>query len=272
MIVPLITGLGIVSSIGNNVGALTASLHEMRHGIRPWEPGSGEFTSVRVAGLVQGFDVGSHNPAAWRWPEEFPLDPVEFRAMPPHGVYALAAVHQALAEAGLAREDLGDGTTGLACASGGSARQLFHHLKKMEESGWRRIHPHAIVSTIAGSLNFHLGALLGIRGASCGFTSACASGSHALGYACDEIRLGRQQRMIVVAAEDLDMENVLPFGGMGALSGNTEPGLASRPFDCARDGFVPTGGSVGDGSRDMRFGASAWRLGSSHHRRMGAGL
>jgi 3-oxoacyl-(acyl-carrier-protein) synthase len=101
-----------------------------------------------------------------------------------------------------------------------------------------------VISSIGGVLNFHLGALLGIRGASCGFVSACSSGSHALGFALDEIRLGRQQRMIVIAAEDLNAESALPFAGMGALSAESDPALASRPFDRGRDGFVPTGGAV----------------------------
>jgi 3-oxoacyl-(acyl-carrier-protein) synthase len=74
---------------------------------------------------------------------------------------------------------------------------LHHHLNEMERNLWRRVHPHAVLSSVSGSLNFHLGAHLGIRGSSCGFVSACSSGSHALGYALDEIRLGRQTRMLV---------------------------------------------------------------------------
>jgi 3-oxoacyl-[acyl-carrier-protein] synthase I len=159
-------------------------------------------------------------------------------------VYAFCALQQALTEAGLSEEMLRDGRTGLYCASGGSARLMHQHLAKMEAAGWNRTHPHCVISSVAGALNFHLGAQLGIRGASCGFISACASGSHALGFALDEIRLGRQDRMIVVAAEDLNVESVLPFTGMGALSLNDGPGMASRPFDRKRDGFVATGGAV----------------------------
>jgi 3-oxoacyl-(acyl-carrier-protein) synthase len=172
------------------------------------------------------------------------MDASAVRSMPPHGVYAMAAVQQAMREAQLSEEELGDGTTGLYCASAGSPRMLHHHLKKLEASGWKRAHPHGVVSSVAGALNFHLAARLGIRGTSCGFVSACSSGSHALGFAMDEIRLGRQQRMIVIAAEDLTAESTLPFTGMGALSQSSDPVLASRPFDRGRDGFVPTGGAV----------------------------
>ena len=241
---PVITGLGFVSSIGHSRADVIRAVRELRHGIAPWQPVPGIELPTKVAGILRGFDVSDANPAAWTWPAEFDLDPAVVRPMPPSGVYALAAVRQALAEAVLAGEDLSDGSTGLYCASGGSPRLQYQHFIKLNASGWRRAHPHAIVSSVAGALNFHLGAALSIRGACCGFSSACASGSHALGFAFDEIRLGRQKRMIVVAAEDLNAESALPFTGMGALSENPDPDSASRPFDRHRDGFVPTGGAV----------------------------
>jgi 3-oxoacyl-(acyl-carrier-protein) synthase len=101
-----------------------------------------------------------------------------------------------------------------------------------------------IVSSIAGTLNFNLAAHYKIAGAVCGFVSACASSSHALGYAMDEIRLGRQQRMLVVGAEDMTAESIVSFSSLRALSNNPDPATASRPFDCRRDGFVGTGGAV----------------------------
>jgi 3-oxoacyl-(acyl-carrier-protein) synthase len=101
-----------------------------------------------------------------------------------------------------------------------------------------------IVSSIAGTLNFNLAAHYRISGAVCGFVSACASSSHALGYAMDEIRLGRQHRMLVVGAEDMSDESILPFASLRALSTNPDPASASRLFDRRRDGFVGTGGAV----------------------------
>jgi 3-oxoacyl-(acyl-carrier-protein) synthase len=101
-----------------------------------------------------------------------------------------------------------------------------------------------VVSSIAGTLNFNLAAHHHITGPVTGFVSACASSTHALGYALDEIRLGRQQRMLVVGAEELNAETVLPFAAMRALSTNPDPATASRPFDRARDGFVGTGGAA----------------------------
>src|SRR5206468_4367446 len=83
-----------------------------------------------------------------------------------------------------------------------------------------------------------------IFGASCGFSSARASSAHALGYAFDDIALGRQQRMFIVGAEDGNVDAILPFAGMRTLSLQSDPNLASRPFDAARDGFVGTGGAT----------------------------
>jgi len=240
----VITGLGFVTSIGHSRSAVSEALRSLTHGLAPWSAVAGADLTTKLAGVLRGFEVGSANPAAWSWPREFALDVSVARVMPPHGVYALAALQQALGEAQLPPGALGDGATGLYCASAGSPRTLHQHLSKLEASGWRRGHPHAVISSIAGALNFHLGALLGIRGASCGFVSACSSGSHALGFGMDEIRLGRQERMIVVAAEDLNAESALPFSGMGALSRASDPVLGSRPFDRGRDGFVPTGGAV----------------------------
>ena len=240
----VISGCGFVTSIGHSRAAVSEAMRALGHGLAPWVAVPGMDVAVKVAGLLRGFEVSASNPAAWSWPGEFAMDASVVRAMPPHGVYALAALQQAMGEARLSPGLLGDGTTGLFCASGGSPRMLHQHLGKLEASGWRRAHPHAVISSVAGALNFHLAALLGIRGASCGFVSACSSGSHALGFAMDEIRLGRQRRMIVIAAEDLNVESALPFAGMGALSPATDPALASRPFDRGRDGFVPTGGAV----------------------------
>jgi 3-oxoacyl-[acyl-carrier-protein] synthase-1 len=93
-------------------------------------------------------------------------------------------------------------------------------------------------------LNFNLTAAFKILGASCGFSSACASSAHAMGYAFDDLTLGRQKRMFIVGAEDGNADAILPFAGMRTLSLQTDPALASRPFDAARDGFVGTGGAT----------------------------
>ncbi|MDP2139105.1 MAG: beta-ketoacyl-[acyl-carrier-protein] synthase family protein [Candidatus Didemnitutus sp.] len=241
---PVITGLGFITSIGQDRSTVVRSLREMTHGFEPVEFFGNPKLPVKVAGTVKGFNFPTPNWRDWTWPEQFSVDRELLRGLAPHGVYALCALQQALADAGLEADQLTDGTTGLFCASAGSPLLLGHFLDQMHATRGERGNPMGIVSSIAGTLNFNLAAHYRISGAVCGFVSACASSSHALGYAMDEIRLGRQQRMLVVGAEDMNAESIVSFSSLRALSGNPDPATASRPFDRKRDGFVGTGGSV----------------------------
>lgn len=241
---PVITGLGFVTSIGLGRAAVSASLRELRHGFERVEFLGNPNLPVKVAGTVKGFSFPTANWRDWTWPEQYRVDRDLVRGLAPHGVYAFCAVEQALAEAGLERDQLIDGRTGLFCASAGSPMMVGHHLNQMYAVRGERGNPMSVVSSIAGTLNFNLAAHFHIAGAVCGFVSACASSSHALGYAMDEIRLGRQDRMLVVGAEDMGAESILPFAALRALSVNPDPDTASRPFDRRRDGFVGTGGAV----------------------------
>jgi len=241
----LITGLGFITSIGNDAATVSASLRAGRTGVTTLNlhPNNSELP-VKVAAPVRDFSVDSTSWRDWTWPERYDLPRETLRGLAPHGVYAFCAVEQALADAGLSRTDLGGGATGLFCASAGSAMMLHHNLAHARENDFQRGNPMGVVSSIAGTLNFNLAAHYGVTGAVAGFVSACASSSHAIGYAMDEIRLGRQERMIVVGAEELNADTILPFAPMRALSLNPDPASASRPFDTARDGFVGTGGAV----------------------------
>lgn len=241
---PVITGLGFITSIGNDRAAVLRSLREQRHGLEPVEFLGNPALPIRVAGTVKEFVTESPSWRDWRYPARYELSRDVLRGLSPHGLYALCAVEQALADARLAAPDLQDGETGLYCASAGSAFLLHHHLAQMHAVRGERGNPLGVVSSIAGTLNFNLAAHYRIRGAVGGFAAACASSSHALGCAVDEIRLGRQQRMLVVGAEEVNAESVLPFAAMRALSVQADPALASRPFDRARDGFVASGGAV----------------------------
>ncbi|MBS0478866.1 MAG: beta-ketoacyl-[acyl-carrier-protein] synthase family protein [Verrucomicrobia bacterium] len=241
---PVITGLGFITSIGNDRAAVLRSLRELRHGFEPVRFFDNPNIAVKVAGTVKGFEFPTPSWRDWRWPERFTVDRELVRGLAPHGVYAVCAVEQALSDAGLTAAELAGGGTGLFCASAGSPLLMGHFMQQMNEARGERGNPLGIVSSIAGTLNFNLAAHYKISGAVCGFVSACASSSHALGYAMDEIRLGRQQRMLVVGAEDMTAESIVPFAGMRALSTNPDPATASRPFDRKRDGFVGTGGAV----------------------------
>ena len=240
----VITGLGFVTSIGNDRASVSTSLREGRHGMAPYDFNGAPHAAIKVAAPVRGFDVDSPSWRDWTWPAQYDIPRETLRGLAPHGVYAFCALEQAIRDAGLNAAEVADGETGLFCASAGSAFLLHHYVAQGLASNFERGHPMGVVSAIAGTLNFNLAAHYHITGPVTGFVSACASSSHALGYALDEIRLGRQQRMLVVGAEELNAETVLPFAAMRALSTNANPDTASRPFDCGRDGFVGTGGAV----------------------------
>ena len=241
---PVITGLGFITSIGNDRASVVRSLRELRHGFEPYVFLNNPDLAVKVAGTVKGFSFPTPNWRDWRWPGNFVVDRELVRGLAPHGVFALCALQEALADAGLTPAELAGGETGLFCASAGSPFMLSNFVDQMRATRGERGNPMGIVSSIAGTLNFNLAAFYRISGAVCGFVSACASSSHALGYAMDEIRLGRQTRMLVVGGEDMTTESILPFASLRALSNNPDPGTASRPFDRRRDGFVGTGGAV----------------------------
>lgn len=242
---PVVTGVGFITPIGNDRASVERSLREGRHGIGPVEFLGNPELPVKVAGIVRGFEVDSPSWRDWSWPGRYDIPKEVLRGLAPHGLYAICAVEQALAEAGLGPPDVAeDPATGLYCASAGSAMLLHHNLAQMRAVRGARGNPMGVVSSIAGTLNFNLAAHYRITGTVCGFVSACASSSHALGYAVDDLRLGRIRRAIVVGAEEMNADSVLPFAHMRALSKQSDGRKASRPFDVERDGFVGAGGAV----------------------------
>ncbi len=240
----VVTGLGFVTSIGNDAATVSSSLRGLRSGIERFDFLPDTNLPIKVAGTLKGFDTSTVQWAGWRWPEGYAFNRDLLRGLPPHGLFALCATEQLVRDARLTDADLRTEDTALFCASAGSPRLLRAMLNQIHDSQGQRIPPMGVVSTIAGTLNFNLAAHLGIRGAVAGFVSACASGSQAVGYAYDEIALGRHRRVLVVGGEDLSFDSILPFHGMRALSRNADPAAASRPFDRARDGFVGTGGAA----------------------------
>jgi len=239
-----ITGIGLVTSIGNDVAAVSKNLRELRHGFEVYAAFQKPDVPVKVVGTIKGYETDSYDCEDWRYPSRFAVKREILRGMAPHGLYAYCAMLDAIADARLTPPDISNRDTGLYAASGGSPHLLGHYLHRMNTLGVMRCSPLGIVASIAGTVNFNLVSHFKIKGASCGFASACASSSHAVGFAFDEITLGRQKRMFVVGAEDGNVESILPFAGMRALSLQANPDLASRPFDIGRDGFVGTGGAA----------------------------
>jgi 3-oxoacyl-[acyl-carrier-protein] synthase-1 len=239
-----ITGVGFITSIGNDSIAVSESLRELRHGMIPYPPFQKPDVPVKVAAPIRDFTTDTTDAEDWIFPARYSIRRETLRGMAPHGVYAYCAMQQAVEDAKLTEADWSNRDTGLYAASAGSPFLLGHHLERMRKMGVMRCPPLGIVASISGTVNFNLVSQFKIKGASTGFSSACASSAHALGFAYDEIALGRQKRMFVIGAEDGNVESILPFAGMRALSLQTDPSIASRPFDVARDGFVGTGGAT----------------------------
>ncbi len=239
-----LTGLGFITSIGNHAAAVGESLRALRHGIVRYPPFDKPEVPVKVAAPVREFQTDAEDPEDWTLPARYRVRREVLRSMGPGSLYAWCAMQQAVADAKLAEADVSDDATGLYAASAGSPGILTRHVNRMHQQGVMRCPPLGIVASIAGTVQFNLVAHFKIKGASTGFSSACAASSHAAGFAYDEIALGRQRRMFVVGAEDGNVETILPFAGMRALSLNPDPDTASRPFDVARDGFVGTGGAT----------------------------
>ncbi len=239
-----VTGLGFVCSIGNDGETVADNLRNLRHGIEEFAPFQ-ETPGCRVflAGTIKGMDTRAEDPQEWVFPERYRLPRAQLNGMSPHVFYAYRAVFDALEDAGLSRDEISGPGTGLYSASSGSASTLYRQVRRMYERGVGRCSPHGIVRSVAGAVNFNLSPIFKIRGSSCGFNSACSSSAHALGAAFEELAAGRQERIVVVGAEDGDLESILPFAGMRALATTRDPDRASLPFDRARGGFVGSGGA-----------------------------
>ena len=240
----VVTGLGFISSIGNNRAVVLESLREGRCGIEVMPELAAANDRVKLAGTVKGFSFPTTDQLDWTFPESVQLTRPQLRTMVPHAVFAVAAMEEALRDANLDASLVSTPQTGLYCASAGSSWMIHEALNSVLTRGPARTSAPTVVTGMPNSLHLNLTAKFAIKGASVGFSSACASSAHALGSACDLIRMGRQKIMFVVGAEDCHPCNILPFASLRALSAQSDPALAPRPFDVNRDGFLVTGGSA----------------------------
>ena len=241
----VVTGLGFISSIGNNRAAVTESLREGRSGIEFVPELAAANDRVKLAGTVKGFEFPTSDPLDWTFPEHVKLNRAQLRTMVPNAVFAYASMQEAIADARLEPAQVSDPLTGMYCASAGSPWLTYLAMDSVIKRGPARTSAPMVITGMPNSLHLNLTALFAIKGATLAFNSACASSSHALGHACDMIRMGRQKTMFVVGAEDAQfLHTVLPFASLRALSSQSDPALAPRPFDAGRDGFITTGGGV----------------------------
>ena len=239
-----ITDVGFITSIGNEYNVVRESLQSMKTGIDLHPELQRKDSPVKVAGTLKGFDTSEMDPEDWIYPDTYQIRREVLRSFSPHVLYAWCAMQQAIHTSGLQTQHISNKHTGIYTASGGSMSTIYQHLHRMNLKGVMACNPLGIIASISGTLSFNLVSAHKIHGFSCGQASACASSGHSLGFAFDDVRLGRQKRMFVVGAEDCDYHSIVPFCGMRALSLDSNPNTASPPFDKTRQGFVSTGGGT----------------------------
>ncbi|GGA15567.1 beta-ketoacyl-ACP synthase I [Neptunicoccus cionae] len=229
----VVTGLGIVSSIGNNAEEVTASLKAGKSGI----VAAPEYTERGFRSQVHGkvdIDVSEH------------IDKRALRFMGPGSAYAHIAMQQAIADAGLDEDAISNIRTGLIAGSGGpSTSAMFTaHQTVLEKGAPKRIGPFAVPKCMGSTVSANLATAFKIKGINYSITSACSTSLHCIGSASEQIMMGKQDIMFAGGGEELDWTLSCLFDAMGAMSSkyNDTPELASRAFDADRDGFVIGGG------------------------------
>jgi len=229
----VVTGMGIVSSIGNNTEEVTASLREAKSGISRAE----EYAELGFRCQVHGapkIDVEAL---------------VDRRAMRFHGrgtAWNHIAMDQAIADAGLSEEEISNDRTGIIMGSGGpSTRTIVDSADITREKGPKRVGPFAVLKAMSSTASATLATFFKIKGINYSISSACATSNHCIGNAFEMIQYGKQDRMFAGGCEDLDWTLSVLFDAMGAMSTkyNDRPATASRAYDKNRDGFVIAGGA-----------------------------
>ena len=229
----VVTGLGVVSSIGNNADAVTASLREARSGI---------VAAPEYAEL--GFRCQVHGKPEIDW--ESMVDRRAARFLAPGTAYGHVAFEQALADSGLEAAQVSDPRTGLIVGSGGaSTRAIVNAADITREKGPKRIGPFAVPKAMSSGPSAVLATWFEIKGINYSISSACATSTHCIGAAAEQIQLGKQDIMFAGGVEELDWTLSNMFDAMGAMSSgfNDRPAVASRAYDRDRDGFVIAGGA-----------------------------
>ncbi|HJV41318.1 beta-ketoacyl-ACP synthase I [Caulobacter sp.] len=229
----VVTGLGIVSSIGNNANEVLASLREAKSGV---------VAAPEYAEL--GFRCQVHAAPQIEW--EPLVDRRAARFLAPGTAYAHIAMEQAIADSGLGESDISNERTGLIVGSGGpSTRVIVEAAATTREKGPKRIGPFAVPKAMSSGPSAVLSTWFKIRGINYSISSACATSAHCIGAGAEQIQMGKQDIIFAGGCEELDWTLSNLFDAMGAMSSNfnDRPAVASRAYDKDRDGFVIAGGA-----------------------------
>ncbi len=228
----VITGLGIVSCLGNDKDTVSANLRATRSGIR--------FNQAYADMGLRSQVSGSVNLNL----EEL-IDRKIMRFMADAAAYAYLSMEQAIKDSGLTPEQVSNPRTGLIAGSGGaSTLNQIEAIDILRDKGVKRIGPYRVTRTMGSTVSACLATPFQIKGASYSISSACATSAHCIGQAMEQIQMGKQDIIFAGGGEEENWSQSCLFDAMGALSTqyNATPEKASRAYDAKRDGFVIAGG------------------------------
>ena len=229
----VITGMGIVSSLGSNKSEVLKSLKSTKSGIVFSEKYSEMGLKSHVHGAIAEVDTSDV------------IDRKMLRFMADAAIFNAIALHEAIKESGLSEEMISNERTGLIMGSGGASNQnIVEAADILREKGIKRVGPYRVPRTMGSTTSACLSTLFKIKGINYSISSACSTSAHCIGNAMEQIQLGKQDVVFAGGGEELDWSLTMLFDAMGALSSkyNDTPDKASRAFDTERDGFVISGG------------------------------
>ncbi len=229
----VVTGMGIVSSLGNNKSEVLESLREGRSGITYQPEYAERGLRSHVAGSIKNLNL-----------EEL-IDRKLLRFMAKGHAYAWLAMQEAIADAALPEEIVSNVRTGLIVGAGGASHEsILEGIDTLREKGVRRVGPYMVTKAMASGVSACLATGAKIKGVNYGISSACSTSAHCIGAGVEQIQLGKQDVVFAGGAEEEHWTLSFMFDAMGALSSkyNETPDKASRTYDANRDGFVISGG------------------------------
>ncbi len=229
----VVTGLGIVSSLGNNKAEVKDSLYHGRSGITFQQEYADRGLRSNVAGSIKNLDI------------EALIDRKLLRFMAKGHAYAWLAMQEAIADAKLPEEMVSNVRTGLIVGAGGtSTESMLEATNTLAEKGIRRVGPYMVIKTMSSGIAACLATGAKIKGVNYGISSACSTSAHCIGAGVEQIQLGKQDIIFAGGGEEEHWTMSFLFDAMGALSSkyNETPDKASRTYDADRDGFVISGG------------------------------
>ena len=232
----VITGMGIVSCLGNDRASVTNSLRNSVSGIGARQDFAEMGLKCNVGGSID-LDIKDH------------IDRKILRFMGPAAAYGYIATDRAIADAGLTEDMVSNLRTGLVMGSGGISGEMFEEaLDVMRDRGIKRAGPYRVTQIMASTVSACVATPFKIKGINYSLSSACATSAHCIGHAVELIQLGKQDILLAGGAEEMHWSMAAMFDAMGALTSNFNdtPSVASRAYDANRDGFAPSlgGGCV----------------------------